>query len=180
MKRASLLGKNWCEEAYWAGKGLKNLTLIWQNDHTALQTHVALLRNIRMLVEHHNVESRKQRQHAEEVSTNVIRLEEALTERDREYEEMIKLREKECQDRLDSIVCKVDALEKGIDVPVAALDDTNAQRTSQVNINQFFVVNWLLTRLSSWMQIWDLAKRKIIPSLPILQSCRVLQKGMLL
>jgi len=135
MHRTAFLARNWCNETEDASEDLKELTLLWQNDHTALQTHVSLLRGLRMIVEHHREHARKQRLYADKVSAAVRRLEETVNQREKNYDEKLKLREKEHQDRIDALLVKVAALEKGTDLPDAALDDTNEKQALQVNLN---------------------------------------------
>lgn len=136
MNRTAYFARNWCNETEDASEDLKELTLIWQNDHTALQTHVSLLRSLRMIVEHHREEARKQRQYADKVSAAVRRLEETVNQREKDYDEKLKLREKEYQDRIDALLVKVTALEKGTDVSDVTLDDTNEKQASQVSLNR--------------------------------------------
>jgi DNA repair ATPase RecN len=135
MNRTAFFARNWCNETEDASEDLKELTLLWQNDHTALQTHVSLLRGLRMIVEHHKEDAQKQRQYADKVSASVRRLEETINQREKDYDEKLKLREKEYQDRIDALLVKVTALEKGTDVPDAALDEKQA---SQVSLDRFF------------------------------------------
>jgi hypothetical protein len=135
MKKTAYFARNWCDETEYASEDLKELTLLWQNDHTALQTHVSLLRGIRMIVEHHREDARKQRQYADKVSAAVRRLQQTVDQREKDYGEKLKLREKEYQDRIDALLVKVTALEKGTEVPDAALDDMNETQASQVSLN---------------------------------------------
>ena len=140
MNRTAFFARNWCNETEDASEDLKELTLLWQNDHTALQTHVSLLRGLRMIVEHHKEDAQKQRLYADKVSAAVRRLEQMINQREKKYDEKLKLREKEYQDRIDAVLVKVTALEKGTDLPDATLDDTNEKQASQVSLEHLLLL----------------------------------------
>jgi hypothetical protein len=134
MNRIAFFARNWCNETENASEDLKELTLMWQIDHTALQTHVSLLRGLRIIVERHKEDAQKQCLYADKVSAAVRRLKQMINQRETKYDEKLKLREKESQDRIDALRVKVTALEKGANLPDAALDDTNEKQASQVSL----------------------------------------------
>jgi hypothetical protein len=134
MNRTAFFARKWCNETEDTSEVLKELMLRWQNDDTALQTHISLLSGLRMLVEDGREEARKQRQRADDASANVSRLEQMISRRERDYDEKLKLCEKEYQDRIDVLPVKVTVLKKGTDLPDATLDDTNKNQASQVSL----------------------------------------------
>jgi hypothetical protein len=116
MGRIAFITKNQCKQAEILSEDCIQETLLWQLDHTALQTHLELFRNLRTIVEHHREDAGKQRKHAEKVSTAVRRLEETVNQQKEDSDEKLKLLEKEYQTQIEGLLVKISVLEKGTEV----------------------------------------------------------------
>ena len=107
---------------------VKQDTLRWQNDHTALHTHISVLKEFRTTLERHEEDGLKQREFADKLSVTIKRLETLVKQRRNTYEEHIQAREKIQQARLDTLFEQVAALRKedeeeaGIDGKKKALE----------------------------------------------------------
>jgi hypothetical protein len=136
MERITCFTRNLCNGAEDVSEYLKEQTLLWQIDHTILQNYILLLRPLRIIVEHYREDTLEQRQYADKVSLAVSRLEQMINRQEKNHDEKLKLREEEYQDRIDVLIVRVTTLEKGSDVPDAALDDTNEKQSSHVSLNR--------------------------------------------
>jgi hypothetical protein len=114
MKRTAIFSRDWLNKTDDTPEDQNELMLLWQNDHTALQAHISLLRGLRVIVEAERAEARKQRQLAENASATVGRLEQAVRQLKKDYHKS-KPCKKEYQDQID-------VLKKGMDVPDAAMN----------------------------------------------------------
>lgn len=167
IKAITVESLNCVRAAQLVSEKIKQDTLRWQNDHTALNIHISALKEFRTTLERHEEDGQKQRELADRISATVKRVEAAVKQRAKNYEEKLQALEKVQQVRIDGLFEMIAALEKdavgqpGIDGKDKALE-----------VSQSVFVVAVADKAISLMQVWDLARRKVIPSLPILQSCR--------
>jgi hypothetical protein len=76
MKRTAIFARDWLDETEDTPEDLKELMLLWQNDHTALRSHVSLLTaaGLRVLVQDSREQAREQRRLADNAFATVRRL----------------------------------------------------------------------------------------------------------
>jgi len=174
LKKVDNFLATWFDAVQKSSEKLKEQTLQWQNDHTALSTNLAVLKGFRNILDQHKEDVQKTRQLTDRVSAKVKRLEQTIEQKEKAHQADLQSYEKkyqECRKEVDELIGKIGVLAKGNDGGIATLVNTDTKEASKVSSHLFGVASSSLEP-SSWMQIWDLARRKVNPSLPILQSCR--------
>jgi hypothetical protein len=121
--------KAWCDGSHWTVQDFEPLTTVYQREHNALKNHSERLT---IFITHFDEcqTDLQMHHHGNDIPTIVTYLEELLTLRDKEHEQMMTLREEEYQNQLDQILHKVEVLEQIIDI---LGDANNNQRASHVN-----------------------------------------------
>jgi hypothetical protein len=125
MGRIASITKNQCDQVEIVSEGYTQETLLWQLDHTALQTHLALFRNLRTIVKHHREDAGEQREHAEKVSAAVRHLKGKVNQLKEDPDGKLKLLEKEYQNQIDVLLIKF----------LKYLDDMNEEAASDVGLD---------------------------------------------
>ncbi|KIM26884.1 hypothetical protein M408DRAFT_174776 [Serendipita vermifera MAFF 305830] len=112
IKAITVESVNSVRAAQSVAENIKQDTLRWQNDHTALNTHISALKEFRKTLERHEEDGLKQRELADKVSATVKRLEALIKKQAKNHEEKFQACEKAFRARIEGLLEQIATLEK--------------------------------------------------------------------